>query len=415
MKYKKNFPNWMAQSVFMKEGEVEGLNGLDYDMFLWLIYNTHHHYFKTKKLSTEFLYTDIKDSFEKSLNTDSIKKSLVKLNGMTILMNCLKSYGDKKIMESTPFRIKLLVDEEVNKSHGFTVKTNEAFMQSFDNPNPKVTLDYRNTTNVKSVSSKLLYLLLRDAYGNYKNVKRNRIIDIYDLKELLNEVNEETTNSQFVVKLKKTIKSINTNTDIYVTSQKMMKLQLNGKKELEKIKFTISLQDLPILPEEESDLKDTPAEKNKIEAVIESVEIETVIETDPFEDFLDKRVEEIVKNRHNIDNVEAFSRSTKKNLRERKDVLSEFSFYQMLNNEKKKLKSKIPDDQPYMIILTNGDSFSPCYINEKYQLIRMYDVKTLAANIYETIDLYENKMLDGYYWGILKTSQEQKFDLVRIQ
>ncbi|HQS67733.1 MAG TPA: hypothetical protein PLM93_11170 [Sulfuricurvum sp.] len=414
MNYKKNFPNWLAQSVFIKNGDIEVLNGLDYDLFLWLIYNTHHHYFKTKKLSTEFLYTDIKESFEKSLNTDSIKKSLVKLNGMSVMMNCLKSYGDKKIKEATPFRIKLLVDEEVNKSHGFTVTTNEAFMKSFDNPNPKVTLDYNNTTNVKSVSSKLLYLLLRDAYGKYKDVKRNRIIDIYDLKELLNEINEETTNSQFVVKLKKYVKSINSNTDIYVTFQKMMKLHHNGKKEMEKIKFTISLKSLPVLVTQKKNSKDTLSVEKPIEEMAETVDADTVIETDPFEEFLDSKVKEIVKNRHDIKNIEAFSKSTKNNLRVKEDVLSEYSFYQMMDDEKKKLKPKIQNNQPHIVILTNGNPYCSCYVNEKYQFVNIIDIKIQTSNVNETIEFFENKMVDGYYWDILQSDQSDKFNVARI-
>ncbi len=415
MKYTKNFPNWLAQAVFMRDGEIEGLNGLDYDLFLWLIYHTHKHYFQTKQLSTQFLYTDIKGSFEKSLNTDSIKKSLVKLNGMSVMMNCLKSYGDKKIKEATPFRIKLLVDEEVNKSHGFTVKTDEAFMKSFDNPNPKVTLDYRNTTNVKSVSSKLLYVLLRDAYGNYKNIERNRYIDIYDLKELLNVVNEATTNSQLLVNLKKSVKSINSNTDIYIKVKTMMKLQRNGKKELEKIKFTISLKSLPALVTQKKNSKDALSSEKPIEEVIESVEVETVIETDLFEDFLDNKVKEIVKNKHNIQNVEAFSKSTKNNLKKDEKVLSEFSFYQMLDDEKKKLRSKIPNNQPHIIILTNGNPYCSCYVNEKYQFVNIIDINIQTTNVNETIEFFENKMVDGYYWDILQSEQYTKFDLVRIQ
>jgi len=414
MKYTKNFPNWLAQAVFMRDGEIEGLNGLDYDLFLWLIYHTHKHYFTTKQLSTEFLYTDIKESFDKSLNTDSIKKSLVKLNGMSVMMNCLKSYGDKKIKEATPFRIKLLVDEEVNKSHGFTVTTNEAFMKSFDNPNPKVTLDYRNTTNVKSVSSKLLYVLLRDAYGKYKDVERNRYIDIYDLKELLNVVNEATTNSQFLVNLKKTVKSINSNTDIYIKVKTMMKLQRNGKKEMEKIKFTISLKSLPALVTQKKNSKDTLSVEKPIEEMAEAVEIDAVVETDLFEDFLDSKVKEIVKNRHDIKSIEAFSKSTKNNLRVKEDVLSEYSFYQMLDDEKKKLKLKIPNNQPHIVILTNGNPYCSCYVNEKYQFVNIIDVKIQTTNVNETIEFFENKMVDGYYWDILQSDQSDKYNVARI-
>ena len=79
MKMIKHFPPHLAQLVFLNlDGEIEKINGLDYDLFIWLIYKTHKHYHNTKDNYIEFEYADIRKSLPSKPNTKSIKAALEK-------------------------------------------------------------------------------------------------------------------------------------------------------------------------------------------------------------------------------------------------------------------------------------------------------------------------------------------------
>jgi len=59
MKMIKHFPPHLSQLVFLNlDGEIEKINGLDYDLFIWLIYKTHKHY-TTQKIIILSLNTKI--------------------------------------------------------------------------------------------------------------------------------------------------------------------------------------------------------------------------------------------------------------------------------------------------------------------------------------------------------------------
>lgn len=109
MKMKKLFPPHLSQLVFVNsENEVEKINSIDYDLFIWLIYHTHKHFHKTKDNYVEFEYSKVRDSLSSNPNTKSIQTSLKKLDGLQIWSNYLKSYWDKEIIKTTPFHIEII-------------------------------------------------------------------------------------------------------------------------------------------------------------------------------------------------------------------------------------------------------------------------------------------------------------------
>ena len=161
MKMIKHFPPHLAQLVFLNlDGEIEKINGLDYDLFIWLIYKTHKHYHNTKDNYIEFEYADIRKSLPSKPNTKSIKAALEKIGKLQLLSNYLNSYENKEaILTTTPFKIEIETSDN-GKSYGFSVTTSKKFLQRFDNPTPKVSVDYTIIYNLNKMS-KLLYLFLK--------------------------------------------------------------------------------------------------------------------------------------------------------------------------------------------------------------------------------------------------------------
>ena len=75
---KKNFPPYLSQLVFHNQNdEIEKINGSDYDLFIWLIYQTHKEYSLNGKIELEVRYKDIKESIKPSPNSDSIKYCII--------------------------------------------------------------------------------------------------------------------------------------------------------------------------------------------------------------------------------------------------------------------------------------------------------------------------------------------------
>ena len=153
MTYKKHFYSAFAQSVFGKNKAVVKMTALDFDIILYLIFNCSFEYETNNLLSHTVLYTELKDILPSTPNTDSIKKSLLKIHQLEIKDNLLKSYGDKEPIIHIPFEIKILKDE-YDKSHGFQVTADEAFMKLFINPVPMIKLNYQNISNLTTYASK---------------------------------------------------------------------------------------------------------------------------------------------------------------------------------------------------------------------------------------------------------------------
>ena len=125
MKMKKLFPPHLSQLVFLNEdNEIEKINSLDYDIFIWLIYQTDKKFDETKDTYVEFEYSKIKESIKSNPNTKSIKSSLEKLDRLQIWSNYLLSYGDKEIIKMKPFHIEIVTSDN-GKSYGFGVKTSK--------------------------------------------------------------------------------------------------------------------------------------------------------------------------------------------------------------------------------------------------------------------------------------------------
>jgi len=400
MTYKKHFYSAFAQSVFGKNKAVVKMTALDFDIILYLIFKCSFEYETNNLLSDTVLYTELKDILPSTPNTDSIKKSLLKIHQLEIKDNLLKSYGDKEHMVHIPFNIKILKDENNhNKSHGFQVTVDEAFMKLFTNPVPMIKLNYQNTSNLKTFASKKLYLLLKDALGVHK--KQPRTIDIREFEYLLNMPSENTSKSQIVAKVKEAIKRINQGTDIKVTSKTKYKLLLNGKKEIDKIKFEITTQKLK------------SPKKTKTDTVEEVETVDNISKDIAFVKFVERKVQEQVNSRRNLTNPKAWAAKTKTILLKDEETITEFNLVKFLEEQKDTLRKSIPNDgYEHMIVLGNEDSISTQYwVNSEYLIVDRNDDKTKTENIYETLDFIGTK-IDTHSWSIVPCYDIIKHKLV---
>ena len=187
---KKHFPPHLSQLVFgYLNTKMMKINGLDYDLFIFLIYQTHKSYSLENKDIIDIEYSKVRESLKSKPNTQSIKSSLHELGNMILKSNYLQSYGDKEIILTTkPFEIEIITSEN-GKSYGFRVKTSTDFLKWFNNPRPKVEVNYDIIFSLKKMS-KLLYLFLKDSLGTYEN--KNRNVDIEKLKNMMNIIRSIT-------------------------------------------------------------------------------------------------------------------------------------------------------------------------------------------------------------------------------
>ena len=407
MKMKKLFPPHLSQLVFVnKENEIEKINSIDYDLFIWLIYQTHKVYHNTKDIYVEFEYSKVRESLKSNPNTKSIQTSLEKLDGLQIWSNYLLSYGEKEIIKTKPFHIEIIPSDN-GKSYGFGVKTSKKFLQWFNNPTPNVEVDYNIIYNLKKMS-KLLYLFLRDSLGVYES--KNRNIGIDKLRHMMNISSIDTSNSNFITQLKKCIKDINKNSDITVTYKVVKKRNLkSGLSEIETIKFSIEKGEDKLLKKRCSNTKSLTKydTSDKIVTDIESVEI-------TYEDYLKHRVEEeFEKSYHSgVKNINSFKNGIRKNLIT-DGIDYEFEIVTILSKEKEKLKSKITDKQPYEIILRHKtDIRENLYFNSDFLLTKFDNSKHTTSN-FETLQIIKD-FGDEYFYDINKCGDGDEFIVGRI-
>jgi len=400
MTYKKHLYSAFAQTVFGKNKAILKMTALDFDIILYLIFHTSNEYDTKNNLSHTILYTELKDILASTPNTDSIKKSLLKIHQIEIKDNFLKSYDDNEHTVHVPFDIKILKDEH-NKSHGFKVTVDEAFIKLFTNPIPMVKLNYQNISNLTTYASKKLYLLLKDALGAHKN--QPRIIDIKEFEYLLNMPSQNTTKSQIVSKIKTAIKLINKNTDIKVLSKTKYKLLLNGKKEIDKIRFEISKQKLKapkkLKTEEATDTIETVDDSSKDIAFIK---------------FVENKVQGQVNARRNLTNPKAWAAKTKTILLSDEETIAEFNLIKFLEEQKDSLRNSIPNDgYEHMIVLGNEDNILTKYwVNSEYLIVDRNDDKIKTENIYETLDFIHDEMMKCNVWKIVPCNNTIKHKLV---
>jgi len=427
MTFKKNYPPQFAQCVFHKNNIVASINGLDYDLILWLNYHCSYEWDMNKSLTMLVRYTDIKRDFKKTLNTNSVQASLKKIDSMEFEMNYLESYGSKTKQSCTPFAITILIDAASKKSYGFEVTVDKTYISLFTNPSPKVTLEYSNTTVLTQSTYKKLYLLLRDALG--KNTSNVRIIDIDDLRNLLNMVS--ATNTQVVKTIKKAIKTITDNTNLYVTCIVEKKLTKNGSREIDKVRFrlykqvtpqtTILLTQIPQPtppppPIAQPTVTPTQSQQplvtsnNEIEEVEENDE-ETQAEADRlFEEFVDRKVDSLAKKRSDIGNINSWKKGTKKNLMEDNKTIDEFNIVYELYCKKNDLIDKLPKDaNQYMIALVDSENKNNRYfVNNKYQVINLHH-EIVVDKVEDVLDFLEERYADMFYWDIMPCSNLNTF------
>lgn len=372
---KKHYPPHLSQLVFTDLNEFAiKINGLDYDLFIFLIYEAHKSYSLEKTDFIEIEYSKVRKTLKSSPNTQSIKSSLQKMGNMTLISNCLQSYGDKEIIITPkPFEIEIITSEN-EKSYGFSVKTSKNFLEWFDNPIPKVEVDYDIIFSLKKMG-KLLYLFLKDSLGIYEN--KNRNVDIDSLKCIMNIFRSEYTNSNVITEIKKSIKDINDHSDIHVEYKTVSKRDLrSGLSEIELVKF--SIQKGKLNTQKKNVIK---TESTKVEETT-SVETNDISATKTFEQYIEELVEIEYKKQisygKEISNPTSYKNKIRKSLMEKNsNSKSKFELITLLDYYKSKFIKTITDFQAYQLILTDGNQES----TNRYYLTNDYLLENPWGNI----------------------------------
>lgn len=432
MTFKKNFPPQFAQCVFHKNNIVASINGLDYDLILWLNYHCSYEWDMNKSLTTLVQYTDIKRDFKKTLNTNSVQASLKKIDSMEFEMNYLESYGSKTKQSYVPYSINILTCPTSKKSYGFEVTVDKGYISMFSNPSPKVTLEYSNTTILTQSTYKKLYLLLRDALG--KNTSNVRIIDIDDLRHLLNVAS--ATNTQVVNTIKKAIKVITANTNLQVTCIVEKKLIKSGSREIDKIRFRLYKQATPpativaaqipqpiappppqVTPTPLTTQVAVAPSDDEIEdtETTEQIDDEAQEEIDIlFEEFVDVKVNLIASKRSDIRNIDDFKDGVKRKLmNNHQETINEFDVFYELICQKNELIDELPDNtNQYMIALTDPEDDTISYkVSQEYQVTDIY-LKVIVKNVADILDFFDERYSEGFYWKIIRCNNVIKNKLM---
>lgn len=338
---------------------------------------------------------------------------------MRMVSNYLHSYEDKDhIVTNQPFKIEIITSDN-GKSYGFKVTTSEAFLKIFNNPIPKVTVEYGIIFGLKKMS-KLLYLFLKDALGTYD--RKNRNVEIEDLKCLLNIGNGKTTNSNFIRQLKVTIDEIKGNSDIKVDYEVKKKRDLkSGLSTIVGIKFKIAKNKNYQPPKKNDTAMDTSDKDTN-----DTSEPTTVVETteQSYEEHIDSLVESEFQKElkikqsmgKTIDNPSAYKKGIKKNLIKDGESESKFKLEKIIKTEKSKLSPKIKDNKDYQIILTDGsdDPFEKIFITNDYTL-EDFEYEPITTTIDETLNFINTKKEEGYYFALNQCDRLERRKVSSIQ
>lgn len=402
---KKHFPPYLSQMAFTdSEGNLEKITALDYNLFLYLIYKTHKEYSINNTTYIELEYSKISESINSKPNTNSIKESLEKIGSLQLLSNYLNSYENKeRIIINQPFKIELIQSDN-RKSYGCAIKTSKRFLKIFDNPTPKVEVDYTIIYNLKNKTSKLLYLFLKDALGIY--TIKNRKVDIEKLMDMMNTNRLYTSKPNFLTQLKKTVKDINANSNIKVDYRSIKKRNLkSGVSENISLKFTIKQNEMNVT-----------SNNNTANLAVDS----------NFEEYLDELVrksyEDAISSGVQIKTTDEQYKSgiRKKLLKNEQSLGEKFNLIQYLEQKKSFFREKITDNQPYMLILKDENPKHTSYINNDYQLVNFYENKNITQSLFETKEYIkkneytkENE-LGTFEFNIQRCSYDSKYDAGRI-
>ena len=402
---KKHFPPYLSQMAFTdSEGNLEKITALDYNLFLYLIYKTHKEYSINNTTYIELEYSKISESINSKPNTNSIKKSFEKIGSLQLLSNYLNSYENKeRIIINQPFKIELIQSDN-RKSYGCAIKTSKRFLKIFDNPTPKVEVDYTIIYNLKNKTSKLLYLFLKDALGIY--TIKNRKVDIEKLMDMMNTNRLYTSKPNFLTQLKKTVKDINANSNIKVDYRSIKKRNLkSGVSENISLKFTIKQNEMNVT-----------SNNNTANLAVDS----------NFEEYLDELVrksyEDAIFSGVQIKTTDEQYKSgiRKKLLKDEQSLRAKFNLIQYLEQEKSFFREEITDNQPYMLILTDENPKHTSYINNDYLLVNFYENKNITQSLFETKEyIKKNEYTKENEFGrfkfkIQRCSYDSKYDAGRI-
>lgn len=409
MKYIKNMPVWLANTIFIKtdkndKREIVELSRTQIDIFFLLIFETSKSYDHDKNIPKKLIYSYEKPLIEETLDRDvsTLKEDMKKISGLEIVTNIFESYGDNSSRKYKPFSIK-----EVKNSKGiinYFITVQENFIKQFTHPNPKFTLDYQYLTNLINPQAKLLYILLFNQLGKVNiGTKKGRNIEVEMLLLMLNK-NPDKKNAQLQRDINKYIKSINEHTDIEVELNKDITdtdIDENGKM-IEKVKksFTITrIKDYPkYIKVSKGGTKTTKLDEFRGQAEILLAERKKdeylnnkygTINND--EAWLKKTIKDLSekeqKKQAEQDEAEALKKAELKKIEEAKKAELEESkrlIDKILEDEKNKLRNKLDDKKGVPLIafqmyniLDEEDMYF--YINQDYQFINQ-DVETAKCN-----------------------------------
>ena len=384
MKLVKVIPPWLCQTIFVdykvdvEDGKLVNMNSSDVNIFYLLIFMTSKGYHQTKSLKQYYPFKELLSYLTKKMSTDSLVKSLEKLNNITIHSNLLQGYDDKKIKTFIPFQIKITKNIH-NQNNGFEIILDEKFIKSFENPNPIFVLSYEYLTKLKSTQSKLLYLLLGDSLGIYKDKTRN--VDIDMLKALLNR-DVEFDNDEFAKNLKQAKNQIS-ETDIAVsyTPKKSYVKDENNKVDNVLVEYHFEIQRTKKKPWYTKESKNNEVYVNE-EYEVEDEDIDTSEESKneetnkPFdineiiENIIDFEIEIYQKSSQPINSMGGLRASIKKKYSSKEQKSSIQKIHLWLEAEKKKLEAtdNINPSQGNILSIFDYFNHSAYTINNKYIL-----------------------------------------------
>ena len=410
---KKHFPPYLSQMVFANsKRHLKKITALDYDFLLYLIYKTHKEYSLNNTTYIELEYSKIKKEIQSTPNTNSIKESLEKIASLKLVSNYLCSYENKERIDiDKPFKIEL-IQADNGKSYGCGITTSNEFLKIFDKPSPKVEIDYTIIYNLKNKISKLLYLFLKDALGVYKIKTRN-----VDIERLMNMMNIDSSNPNFLTQLKKSVKDINKNSNIIVDYEVIKEKDLRkGISKNISLKFTIKKNNTKVIPNNSS-----------TNNAIQSSGTKKVAVNNEFEKYLDGLVEvkykDAISNNVTIKTTEEKYKSgiRKKLLEKEQSLKAEFDLKQYIDQAKSFLREEITDNQPYMLSFTDGKPYHTLYINNEYQLVTTcHNNEIITKSALETKEyIKENEHTEEnesgtFHFDILRCGYEKKYEVGRI-
>ena len=365
-----NKPSELTQTVFFKNDEqnaITTLTATQMDMFNLIFYKSKEYFIKNKIELTEFVPFELdlitfSKEFGKYKSGDypDLIKQLNQLSDVKVVINAL---GKNKDMKTTFTRFihKLTVSRHKhnNKKKVRLVLDGDICQMVFEVKKLFTKFYLKIQFSMNSKYSKLLYELLKD----YQGIK-TKIIEYDLLIGLLNVDFENTKNGQWALFnqniLKKAVNEINEKSDIKVSYEPIKEKLPGQRKQVTKIKFTITKQP-------ESRLQ----QLGLIEEPITSL---------PFYNKSKAKLDNLVKNGYKVIDEDMWIETDIKKNEERYDA-------EVLIDKWLKETDQEEQNDIYKILADNLDNCEdPMVIMEDYKIIGIFSKDSFTRNPIESIE-----------------------------